>query len=209
MPRDLTAGASTAVQAQTGKFVHLILLNFYNDGTALDDPLRFTTNHSNQTVDAGDGNGSVTWNALPGDLDLDPVVETGDLSKQRATFTFPDVNQQIITKALSRFYIGRGVKIWRAFMTGSTVDEVVGPIFDGHMSGGWDYDESRPFEGGTATMKLTALSKVSLLSRARQVETNVDSYRLAFPEYATDTFFDVVPKNAEKREPWGAKSLEG
>jgi len=203
MTRNLTTAVKTEAESQGAKFVHLVRMDFSVS------PLRLTTGDAGLSLDVGDGAGVVSWSSLGGDIDIDPVNESGDFRKQKATLTLPGVDQTIVAKVLGEDSIGRTITIWRVYFSGSTAIADPVRLFRGRMSGGWEIDDTRPSDGvATTTIKLTALNLFALMDRVRTVRTNIDSYRLAFPEFAEDAFFNVVPDNEKKREPWGQTVLE-
>lgn len=208
MPRDLTAAVQTAVQAGEGKLTHLMLLNFHDPGTATDDPIRITAASDPLSVDVKDGNGLVSWDAFGGEIEVDPIPESGEIDKAGATLRFPGVDLTIIQKILAKYYIGRDCAIWRVHFSGDTAIDDPIPLFSGSMSGGWKVRERRGRDDSTVTLELRALSDLAMLDEANPVRHNVDSYRRAFPEFAEDSFYDVVPQNARKQEPWGKRALE-
>jgi len=201
--RTLTTAVKAEAESQQAKFIHLVRMDFSGS------PFRVTTGDVGLTLDVGDGAGAVNWSSIGGDIDIDPITESGDFRKQKATVTFPGVDRTIISKVLGEGSIGRTVTIWRVYFSGSTAIADPIQLFRGRMSGGWEIDDSRPAEGAaTTTVKMEALNLFALIDRTRTVRTNVDSYRLAFPEFAEDALFNVVPDNEKKREPWGQTVLE-
>lgn len=211
-PRNLTPDMASSAQLQTGRdLVHLIYLEF-EDPVGGPDPVRLTTSDDPRTVDVGDGAGAVVWSPWGGKIDIDTIPETGDFKKYGATITFPSVRLDLLVDALTKYYIGRSIQVYRMHVVSGTSTIVAGPapFFSGEMNGGWDYDEKRPKKGPmTATLKLKALSDLARADEVRGVQTNTPSYRRFFPEFADDTLYDVVPENAKKQQPWGKQALEG
>lgn len=207
MPRSLPGAIATDVQAQGAKYCDLILLNFYDPGLPGYVTQRLATADADVSADVADGNGVQTWDGVGGRIEVGPIKETDDLRTNDVTILLSGVDQGVITEILSKDYIGRACKVWRARFSGASVIVSPTPTFDGYMNGGWTIRENRKPSGATVTVELKAVSELAIFDAIRGVQTNVISHQSADSAFASDTFFDTVPE-AKTRKAFWAPDLE-
>lgn len=204
--RSMSGALQTALATDIGqKMVHLVRFDFYDIAA---DPVHISTGSKDQTIDVGSPVGSQLWEGIGGNIEIQPIPETGDLRTQGISLVLPAVDQTIVADLAGKKYVGRTLRVWRAYMTPGT-DTVIGvlPLFTGLMDS-WNATEKRGRSRSSASLSLRATSRLAPLNRIMGLQTNLASHQNHDTSASTDTFFDVVPKNAREVEPWGSRVLE-
>lgn len=126
-----------------------------------------------------------TWLGAGDVIKVSDIEETAEMRAAGAVFSVSGIPSALLSIALAEPYQGRSAKCWLAFLTDAGT--LIGDpylLFDGRM------DVMEIEEGGqTATIKISAESKLIALQRAKNRFCTDQDQRADYPD---DTFFSGV-----------------
>lgn len=191
--RSATAAVITELGKTKNQPVHLIEVTVEDaDGNAI---VTYITDA--WTDIAWGGN---TYLALGHFLGFTDIEETADVQVNSLTLSLSGVDQAWISAFLSYFYIDRPVKIYKAFLDGTTMAVVPSPIliFEGRMDE--PGIEENP-EDGSCIVTVSATNIWVDFERKAGRHTNHEEQQIFFPgdlgfQYASEVVSDIT---------WGRK----
>jgi hypothetical protein len=139
---------------------------------------------------------SQTWIGLGYLGKIDAIEEGADIEARGVTLTLNGIPQALLNEALAQTRQGQAVKIWAGF-TDASGNVIVDPFqsFAGRL------DVPTIDEGGeTATISITAESRLIDLHRSRERRYTPDDQAIDYP---TDQGFNYVPSLQESSVVWG------
>ncbi len=181
--RTMTAAAKTASKAEVVTPVILVDLDF--SGGAV------RANSSPYTI-SYDGDDFLGVGNLGG---ISQMEEGVDMKARGISLTLSGIPTELVATALDEDYQGRDCKIWLAFL-----DSDHQLISDPVQLGPWRMDVMNVKMGTTATIQVTAESRMADWDRARVRRYTNDDQQDRFPG---DKGFDYVAAVAEKEIVWG------
>lgn len=143
-------------------------------------------------------------------MGFSPIQEQTRLEGQGVRISFTGVDTKVIDDILGQDTIGREIQIRRAHVDKTTGAIIADPIAFGPwlLNGPWEIEhQSDPLGGpATATVKTTAVSKLTMLNQRRGIMMNTTSHQQHFNG---DTGFSHVTQNASVGLFWGSENRIG
>ena len=160
-------------------------------------PLRLWTGHGDKSIlsEVYTGSGNL--------LTISGLEEVSDLSARGTTLSLSGLPTDIVSYAIKANYQGRDIKIYWGLNGVSDVVEV----FSGYMDKMTIQDD-----GDSATIQLTAESRLVALERARVRRYTAESHKAVRASKGLsgdDTFFDWVTQLQDKQIVWGREANNG
>lgn len=191
--RSATAAVITELGASRNQPIHLIEITVEDaDGVAT---VTYMTDAWTEIVWGGH-----TYSALGHFLGFSDIEETADVQVNSLTLSLSGVDQAWISAFLSYYYIDRPVKIYKAFLDGTTMSVIADPIliFEGRMDE--PGIEENP-EDGSCIVTVSATNIWVDFERKAGRHTNHEEQQIFFPgdlgfQYASEMVKDIT---------WGRK----
>jgi hypothetical protein len=181
--RDLETAADTALQA--GHVVQVVFVE-----------LDFSSGFLRCTTAAYDFSwNGYTWLGLGQLGTIEPIEEGGQLEARGVAMTLSGIPASMISTALGEHYQGRACRLWFGQLNATTRAVVADPV--GPVS--FRMDTMAIELGDTATIRLTAESRLVDWDRPRSRRFNDADQKLDYPE---DQFFNMVEEMVEKTIVW-------
>jgi len=184
MSRDLTTAFENQLSGSTIEPFFAIKLNF--DSGAV----RLWTGYGEITV------ASETYIGGGELLNITPVEETVEIAARGVAMSLNGIDASLVTVALSENYQTRSAKIFLGFLSSGSVVSDPYLAFDGRMDV-MSIDDA----GETASISLSAESRLIDLERARERRYTSDDQKLRHPN---DTGLDFIAALQDKEIAWGS-----
>ena len=148
---------------------------------------------------------SQTWQAVGGNLVLEPIVESADRLAAGLQIELNAVDLNIVALVLGKGHRGRLCIITYAHYDPTTGTVISNPLelFRGYMNDSFEIEETRTDELATASIKTRVSSRLVEMSKIKGIRTNPASLQAHQP---TDTFFDNTAAIAGRVIFWGRGS---
>lgn len=181
--RSITGAVSAALAAGHVRAVTFVEMDFSSGFLRVND--------SGQHID---WNG-FTWYGVGRLGSIEPVGEGASLEARGLRFAMSGIAPEHVAVALGTHYQGRACKVWFA-----PLDEAHAPIADPVMVFNGRLDTMDVELGETATITVSAESRLADWDRPRVRRYNAEDQRLTDP---ADKGFEFVPQMVDKNIRWG------